>query len=263
MNSRPLLDYLAYSDDLPEPSLAVPAMSERPIGSLEARLVDIEARLRANQPVSAAPEQDLTLSAQIEAILRRRAASRALPSEPAAFRHAAPKSDVAEPALRPARVVIDPPPSVPVSNDPPAVDQDFLKFSEAVYLIGQAARRFIEEPQTQPQTQTRIQAQQAARPATAVPSTGDIEALSAVLRETVSAFRSVADDLAVSAGEIRNYATRPERLPERLPERVAERRAPQPARHRDDDEILELRESIADLQHRLDDLLHARRGARY
>jgi hypothetical protein len=253
MNSRPLLDYLAHSDDFPEPSPAAPAMSGRPIDSLEARLKDLEARLRASQPVVAAPARDLTLSAQIDAILTRRAASQALPSGPAAFRHAAPQSDFAEPASRHARVVIDPPPSVPVSNDPPAVNQDFLKFSEAVYLIGQAARRFIEEPQAQ------IQAQPAPRQVASAPSTGDIEALSAVLRETVSAFRSVADDLAVSAGEIRNYATRPERPPERLPER----QRPQPARQRDEDEILELRESIADLQERLDDLLHARRRARY
>ena len=265
MNSRSLLDYLAYSDDIPD-DLAEPAPAGDP---LEARLKDLEARLRANQPAPLAPRQDLTLSSQIEAILKRKAPPQTAPQpsafQPDASRHA--RSDFMEPSPRTARAVIDPPPSVPVQNDRPAVDQDFLKFSEAVYLIGQAARRFIEEPQSQVQAQAELAPRQIA----AAPSTGDIEALCAVLRETVSAFRSVADDLAVSAGEIRNHATRQERLPERKPERQpepmpqyqAERRRPQPARHRDEDEILELQETIADLQFRLDDLLQTRRHARY
>ena len=210
---------------------------------LEARLKDLEARLRTNETAAPAPTQDLTLSTQIEAILKRKAGP-----ETGALRQV-PSPDPVEQVARPARMVIEPPPTVPASNDAPLVDQEFFKFTEAVYLIGQAARRFIEQPQpqTQPAPQQAISHQ--------TPSTGEIEALSAVLRETVSAFRSVADDLAVSAGEIRNFATREERSPPR--------RRPQPARYRDDDEIVELRESIADLQDRLDDLLHARRRGRY
>ena len=239
MHSRPLLDYLAYPEELSEPSPAPAAPMERPMDPLEARLKDLEARLRASETAAPAPKQDLTLSAQIEAILKRRAAPEAtaprqvLPTEPA------------EQAARPARLVVEPPPTVPASSDGLAVDQDFLKFTEAVYLIGQAAKRFIEQPQPAPQQVGSHH----------TPSTGEIEALSAVLRETVSAFRSVADDLAVSAGEIRNFATREERLPPR--------RRPQPPRYRDDDEIVEIRENIADLQDRLDDLLHARRRGRY
>ena len=95
------------------------------------------------------------------------------------------------------------------SPDVPVVDDEFAKFSEAVYLIGQAAKRFIEQPQPQAQAGAQRVANRAA------PSTAEIDALSAVLRETVSAFRSVADDLAVSAGEIRHHATREERMPPR------------------------------------------------
>jgi hypothetical protein len=237
MHSRPLLDYLAYPEETPEPLPAEALPMERPMDPLEARLKDLEARLRANETAAQAPKQDLTLSAQIEAILKRKSAP-----EPAAARHAVP-ADSVEPEARPARVAIQPPPTAPASSDAPMIDQEFLKFTEAVYLMGQAAKRFIEQPQ----------AQSAPPPVTShqAPSTGEVEALSAILRETVSAFRSVADDLAVSAGEIRNHATREERSPVR--------RRPQSARYRDDDDIIELRESIADLQDQLDDLLRARR----
>jgi hypothetical protein len=231
MHSRPLLDYLAYPEEFPEaaPVAAGPAM--RAADPLAARLKDLEARLRSKEPVpSPAKGQDLTLSAQIEAILQRRAAPHV----------AAARADLATP---PARVLVEPPPTVPASHDVPVIDQEFQKFTEAVYLIGQAAKRFIEQPHAQPAPQ-----HAPGRPAAAAV---EVEALSAVLRETVSAFRSVADDLAVSAGEIRNFATREQSLPPR--------RQPQHGRRRDDDEIAEIRESIADLQDRLDDLLHARR----
>lgn len=247
MHSRPLLDYLAYPEELPAeaPATAVPVRHS--IDPLEARLKDLETRLRANDVPTPAPVQDLTLSAQIESILKRKAAA----PQGASLRHNPPLPNASAGADHPARVVIDPPPTVPASNNLPVVDEEFVKFTEAVYLIGQAAKRFIEQPQAP------VQTQHAPQPVTprAAPSTSEIEALSAVLRETVSAFRSVADDLAVSAGEIRHYATREERMPPR--------RRPQPARYRDDDEIVELRESIADLQDRLDDLLHARRRSRY
>lgn len=242
MHSRPLLDYLAYPEDDSEPSPAAAGPAKLAIDPLEARLKDLEARLRASE-VTPAPKQDLTLSAQVEAILKRRATP-----QPTSAHHA-PRADFPEQATRPARVVIEPPPIVPASGDVPVIDQEFLKFTEAVYLIGQAAKRFIEQPHAQPVPQ----------PATShqVPSTGEIDALSAVLRDTVSAFRSIADDLAVSAGEIRHFATREERQPPRR------RPQSQPARYRDDDEIVELRESIVDLQDRLDDLLQARRRGRY
>lgn len=247
MHSRPLLDYLAYPEEIHEPVPAGTGSSRHAVDSLEARLKDLEAKLRAQDAVHAPsssmgsmPSQDLTLSAQIEAILQRRAA----PS--ASARHAVPQADPAEPA-RPARVQVEPPPTVPVSGVASGIDGEFLKFTEAVYLIGQAAKRFIELPHRQPAPQ-----EPASQPA---PSTAEIDALSAVLRETVSAFRAVADDLAVSAGEIRNFAAGEHRS--------APRRRPKPARYREDDEIVELRESIADLQDRLDDLLHARRRGRY
>jgi hypothetical protein len=265
MNSRPLLDYLAFPDDFADPAPIEVARETAPVDPLEARLKDLEARLRANQPAPVIPKQDLTLSAQIEAILNRKAAlsppRHGLTAQHADFKPAVPRADAIEAMPHPARVVIDPPPSVPASKDVPMVDQDFHRFTEAVYLIGQAARRFIEEPQAQPQA--RDAASPETQPVGVAPSTGDIEALSAVLRETVSAFRSVADDLAVSAGEIRHYATRPERQPERPAQRHVERRRSQSSHYRDEDEISELRENIADLQDRLDDLLHARRRTRY
>jgi len=245
MHSRPLLDYLAYPEEFSDEVPAAPAPVRHLVDPLEARLKDLEARLRANDVPAPAPKPDLTLSAQVEAILKRKAAM----PQSATFRQDALQANVFEQPAQPARVVIAPPPTAPVSNDVPVVDAEFIKFSEAVYLIGQAAKRFIEQPQPQAQHAPQPVASRAA------PSTGEIDALSAVLRETVSAFRSVADDLAVSAGEIRHYATREERVPPR--------RRPQPARHREDDEIIELRESIADLQDRLDDLLHARRRGRY
>ena len=245
MQSRPLLDYLAYADEFADSEPAAVALTRHSVDPLDARLKDLETRLRANDVPGPAPKQDLTLSAQVEAILKRKAAQ----PQPAAFRQDARPANVFEQPAHPARVVIDPPPTVPVSNDVPVVDDEFAKFSEAVYLIGQAAKRFIEQPQPQAQAGAQRVANRAA------PSTAEIDALSAVLRETVSAFRSVADDLAVSAGEIRHHATREERMPPR--------RRSHSARYRDDEEIIELRESIADLQDRLDDLVHARRRGRY
>jgi hypothetical protein len=243
MHSRPLLDYLAYPEDFSEPASVASGLPRHAVEPLEAKLKDLEARLRANEAVqdpapgiSPSTKQDLTLSAQIEAILQRKAAPRE------ASGYGASQAVPGRP-VRSARVPIEPPPTVPVSGDLPVIDEEFLKFSEAVYLIGQAARRFIEQPHRPAPHQ--VDSHRA-------PSTGEVEALSAVLRETVSAFRSVADDLAVSAGEIRQFATREERLPPR--------RRTQPSPYRNDDEIIELRESIADLQDRLDDLLHARRG---
>lgn len=298
MNSRPLLDYLSYSDDNAEAAASERRSAQRQdfadpeVGdALEARLKALAARLRENAPPAPAPKQDLTLSSQIEAILRRKA------PQDADHRAARQPRDMAEPHVARERVVIDPPPSVPAFAAPQPVDPEFAKFSEAVYLIGQAAKRFVDEPAARS-----APARQAA-PAT--PSTAEIDALSAVLRETVSAFRSVADDIAVSAGEIRNIATRDERT--RQPSRDARReerdgspelretisafqsiarelaasvgdlraaarhddRPPAARRDRrdryrdDEDEILDLRDTVTDLQDRLDTLLHARRRTRY
>lgn len=244
MNSRSLLDYLSYSDERMEET-STPSEAQNPVGALEARLKDLEARLRAGMQADEAPQQDLTLSAQIEAILKRKAAS-----QPASARHAAtPDAETGQPR-HPVRVVVEPPPTAPSYPDASGIDPEFLKFTEAVYLIGQAARRFIEQPQPA------APAVAAQRPSAVAPSTVEIEALSAVLRETVSAFRSVADDLAVSAGEIRNLATRDERP-------VPSRRVASSRRRDDDEDILELRDTVADLQDRLDLLLTARRRGRY
>ena len=245
MNSRPLLDYLAYPDETPEPQPAPGASMNMPEtrNMLEARLKELEARLSASEAQPTERDRDLTLSAQIETILRRKASP-----YPADAERATRPVETERPAVtrQPPRVVVDPPPTAPVSTDNVVEEAEFRKFTEAVYLIGQAARRFIEQPQPVAPPQ----------PAPAAPSTGEIETLSAVLRETVSAFRSVADDLAVSVGEIRNLATREERAPQ-------PRRMP-PSRFRDeDDEIVELRDGIADLQERLDVLLRARRRTRY
>ena len=236
MKSRPLLDYLAHSEDAAEPS-----PDGHPLETLEERLRDLEARLRANAPAAEPPEQDLTLSAQIEAILRRKAAS------PAEARQATTSHEARERPARQARMAVEPPSMASVPAETPAVDPEFLKFTEAVYLMGQAAKRFIEQPQHHASP---------APTAQAVPASGEIGALAAVLRETVSAFRSVADDLAVSAGEIRNMATRGEGF-------APARRSPRSRPRDDDDEILELRETVADLQDRLDALLAARRRSRY
>jgi len=243
MNSRPLLDYLIDAAQGGAPDNPVP--DDRLVDTMEARLREMAAKLRDQQPPTreqqpmAREQPDLTLSAQIEAILKRKGqVERAQqtsdrPSE--------------EPARAP-RAVLDPPPmQAAAADDTRALDADFLKFSEAVYLIGQAAKRFIDQPRPAPV--------QYREPAPAAPSTSEIDALSAVLRETVSAFRSVADDLAVSAGEIRNHATRePSRRETSRPSRRS---------YRDDDEIHELRETVADLQDRLDDLLAPRRRSRY
>lgn len=231
MNSRPLLDYLT------EAALSAPesfAADTPPVDSLEARLRELEAKLGAyrNEPQE---KPDLTLSAQIEAILRRKASMEA----PVGHRPAE------APPVR--RAVVDAPPMQSFTQaDAQARDADFLKFTEAVYLIGQAAKRFIDQ-EPSPIRQREI------TPAT--PGANDIHALSAVLRETVSAFRSVADDLAVSAGEIRNYATRDQG---RREDYRASRRP-----SRDEDEIHELRDTVANLQDRLDGLLGTRRRARY
>ena len=293
MNSRPLLDYLAFPDRHVEAAPTERGLADRPdafnpatFDALEARLADLAARLRTNVP--SAPRQDQPLSAQIDAILKRK-----MPQADEAHSMRSP----AETAGRRDRMVIDPPPSIPALAANPAVDPEFAKFSEAVYLIGQAARRFIDEPEAM-SGPTR-------RPQPAVPSASEIDALSAVLRETVSSFRSVADDLAVSAGEIRNFAThgadirQPSRNPVReereviselnetmsafrsiareLAASVGEiraasrhderaspaRRDPRDRFRDDEDEIHDLRETVNDLQDRLDTLLHARRRTRY
>ena len=243
MNSRPLLDYLLDAVQ-GAPDDAGP--DDRLVDTMEARLRELAAKLREQQPTAqeqrfpASEEPDLTLSAQIEAILKRRGQAeriqQVIPSD-------------RQPERQRPRAVIDPPPmQAGMEDDARALDADFIKFTEAVHLIGQAARRFIDQPRPA------IPAQRH-EPALAAPSTDDIDALSAILRETVSAFRSVADDLAVSAGEIRNHATR----------EPARREAARPSRrsYRDDDEIYELRETVADLQDRLDDLLPPRRRSRY
>jgi len=243
MNSRPLLDYLIDSAQGGAPDSPMPA--DRLVDTMEARLREMAAKLRDQQPATreqqpiAGELPDLTLSAQIEAILKRKGqVERAQQIADRSY----------EQPVRAPRAVIDPPPmQVATADDTRALNADFLKFSEAVYLIGQAAKRFIDQPQPAPV--------QYREPAPAAPSTSEIDALSAVLRETVSAFRSVADDLAVSAGEIRNYATRE---PSRREASRTARRS-----YRDEDEIHELRETVADLQDRLDDLLAPRRRPRY
>lgn len=309
MNSRPLLDYLAYPDDHAKAAAHERISAERQHfddaaaggNTLEARLNALAARLRESAPPAPAPaaapamsppaQQDLTLSSQIEAILRRK------PPQEAERPSARSPGEVAPQPVRRERLVIDPPPSVPAVAAPQRVDPEFAKFSEAVYLIGQAAKRFVDEPVAR--------SAPAPQAAPIAPSTAEIDALSAVLRETVSAFRSVADDIAVSAGEIRNIATRDERAwqasrdavhQERddalgLRETVAafqtiaremaasvgdiraaarqDDRQPAPRRDRrdryrdDEDEILDLRDTVTDLQDRLDTLLHARRRTRY
>jgi hypothetical protein len=245
MNSRPLLDYLLDAVQA-KPDSAVP--DDRLVDTMEARLREMAAKLREQRPAMpepqpATPEQpDLTLSAQIEQILKRRGQMEH-GQQPVAIGHPSQEAPHA------ARAVIEPPPmQAAATEDANIRDADFLKFSEAVYLIGQAAKRFIDHPQP-------TVVAQRSEPAPVAPSVSEIDTLSAVLRETISAFRSVADDLAVSAGEIRNYATR----------EPARREATRPSRrsYRDDDEIHELRETVADLQDRLDDLLPPRRRSRY
>lgn len=233
MNSRPLLDYLTEAT-LSAPDSMAPDMP--PVDSLEARLRELEAKLGAYR-IEPEEKPDLTLSAQIEAILKRRA-SMEVPHLAERYRAEA------SPARR---TVVDAPPMQAFTQaDAQARDADFAKFTEAVYLIGQAAKRFIDQPPA-PAYQRKA--------APAAPSAGDIDALAAVLRETVSAFRSVADDLAVSAGEIRNYATHDQ----------GPREGYRPSRRssREDDEIHELRDTVAGLQDRLDGMLGTRRRARY
>jgi hypothetical protein len=233
MNSRPLLDYLT------EAALSAPESmgpEARPMDTLEARLRELEARLGAHK-TEPQENADLTLSAQIEAILKRRASMDA--PQPVAYRPAE--------SMPAKRAMLEAPPMQAFTQaDAQARDADFLKFTEAVYLIGQAAKRFIGDPAATSEFH---------RPEPAVRPDGDVDALAAVLRETVSAFRSVADDLAVSAGEIRNYATRAQA------HREDYRRSRRPSR--EDDEIGELRDTVADLQARLDGLLGTRRRARY
>jgi hypothetical protein len=313
MNSRPLLDYLAALDDHddagPAPVNPAPSVApDRPLDALEARLRDLEARLRNREPMPAfeaasmrqppvhqpavqeaplneapvhrTPVQQHTpvrlaetpLSAEIDAILKRRQIAQQHLDR--SDRTGLPARGMRE--LPRERVEIAPPPTAPVHADAVAVDADFLKFTEAVYLIGQAARRFIEEPQppAPPIPPPQAQIMQPLMPAAPVPApvpvpspvpvpapqTLEIEALSAVLRETMSAFRSVADDLAVSVGEIRAMATARDRSPSPLP---ASARSDRRWRHQDDErEIDDLRDGIAELQERLDMLLQARRRAR-
>lgn len=245
MNSRPLLDYLLDAVQA-EPDSAIP--DDRLVDTMEARLREMAAKLREQRPAMreqqpAMPEQpDLTLSAQIEAILKRK-------GQMERAQQFASSDRPTEERVRTPRAVIEPPPmQAATADDVRARDADFLKFSEAVYLIGQAAKRFIDHPRPAPVVQHR-------EPVSAAPSVSEIDALAAVLRETVSAFRSVADDLAVSAGEIRIHATRE---PARREASRSSRRS-----YRDDDEIHELRETVADLQDRLDDLLPPRRRSRY
>jgi small-conductance mechanosensitive channel len=117
----------------------------------------------------------------------------------------------------------------------PFVPDDFAKFAEAVRLIGLAAQRFLPEGlarETLPKGQT-----------------SELVAMYAVMQEAISAFRSIADDIAVSASEIRRHA-RPETA----------KPAP-PAVRRDEAELIQLTADLDNMRERVAMMMQERRRA--
>ena len=121
MNSRPLLDYLIDAAQGGAPD--TPAPDERLVDSMEARLRDMAAKLRDQQPATrdqqhvAREQPDLTLSAQIEAILKRK--GQVERAQQIAGR-------LSEEPVRAARTVVEPPPmQMAPAGTETAYDTDF------------------------------------------------------------------------------------------------------------------------------------------
>lgn len=216
---------------------------------LEARLAD-ERLDKQRDDLAMAPERQpaSSLASELETILRRQDNLRQ-PVRP--FAHPAQSARTSfvdhQPALnrpqpdmahsRPAaRVAMTAPPLAADHHAPaPIVPDDFAKFAEAVRLIGLAAQRFLPEG--------------LAREALPKGQTSELVAMYAVMQEAISAFRSIADDIAVSASEIRRYA-RPETA------------KPVPAAlRRDEAELVQLTADLDNMRERVAMMMQERRRA--
>lgn len=238
MNRRSLLDYLADAEtgiDVRHPEEGAVAS----LNHLETRLRELEARLNlpAEEPVG--PGEEPHLAGQIEAILKRRDRLQPAP----AHRDIQQEQPMLRPAPAMARMTV-PPPSLAHEAIQPAgfVADDFRKFAEAVQLIGQAAARFTGGNPSAP-----------AVPQSTSTVLPEIAALTSVVHEAITAFRSVADDIAVSAAELRRSAERPSQVEDRPSRRPG----------RDDAELHRLQDDLEELSERLSSVIARRRANRY
>jgi hypothetical protein len=223
MQRRSLLDYI---DDRHR-SEAAPAESET-AARLEQRLADLEKRLaatRAETPGRTLPEPPF--ATQIEQILQRQAE---LPIHRQDDHRMAPPvpqtTAVSDRRIREG--------SVQSQSEHSA---DFAKFVEAVHLIGQAANRFLRDPQMPRSAESDANA-----------------ALAATLKETTAAFAAIATNLAAAAADMRRAAEMPRRLPEPAP-------APQRQPARVDSDLEQLLGELDDLRGRVGAMM--RRNGRW
>jgi len=201
MQRRSLLDYI---DDTSRSDAASPATDTA--ARLEQRLAELERRLAATRceaPAIPEPEPAQTFAARIESILHRQAEPVTRP--PDMQRAAPPTPPAPQPAPQPLALA-EHRRMAEIAAPPMERSAEFAKFVEAVHLIGQAANRFLGEPQA------RIQKQDEA-----------VTALATTLKYTTAAFAAMTAELVAAAADIRRAAETPRRLAE--PEQAAPRRA--------------------------------------
>jgi hypothetical protein len=235
MQRRSLLDYLP-DDDVPE---APHSDGNSVVASeLEKRLQQLEERLNAASRPEPAEESESSLSSEIEAILKRRGPVRD------------PRSDIVDIGPMPSykRVQMLAPPLVPdLPQARPEAPEEFSKFVEAVYLIGQAANRFRTAPSA-PGWAGAIRE-------TTPPQNDDTKRLIAVLKDTIAAFQVVAADLAAAAGEIRTAA--------KIPLTRSEMSRPARSSANDDTDFFRLQDDLEDLRLRLSAIARSRSRSAY
>jgi len=211
MNRRSLLDYIDDKETLP--AVSAP---QNGAARLEQRLAELESRLAATRAETEAPRQQ-ALSTRIESILKRQ--PERLPQPVAVV-------DIPVTARAyPVRNVPVPLQTAAISTEAER-SLEFMKFVEAVHLIGQAAKRFLHEP---------------AAPRQTGPSE-DTLALTTALKETIGAFQAMTVDLANAASQMRQAVPAP---PARA-EVPASRSRP-----REDNELRRLERDLADMRDRL------------
>ncbi len=229
MDRHSLLDYLADDD-----GSGTAEATRQTAELLEHRLAELANRLAAVR-TEAPASHDQTFSSQIESILRRRQQQQ---------RAAEPARQDRQPLRQYPRIEMQAPPlAADMAAALPERSDEFTKFVEAVHLIGEAAKRFLQEPPS-----PAVANHEQAGPGQ------DTLLLTATLKDTIAAFQAMTTDLVSAAGEIRRAAELPKRETDRqTPRRIIRDRARNTGRDmdRDDAEFFRLQDDLDDLRQRL------------